>query len=78
MERNYPIVNLYFKSVWRSECILVQYVQFADIEDVFLRDMTKNMKMKFDKYWENNSVVISFAVMMDPRYKFQLIKYYFE
>lgn len=73
--RNYPTANLYFKSVWRIECLLIQY---ADSEDEFLKDMAKNMKNKFDKYWENYSVVLSFAAMMDPRYKFQLIKYCFE
>ncbi|XP_057523289.1 zinc finger BED domain-containing protein DAYSLEEPER-like isoform X1 [Amaranthus tricolor] len=71
---NYPTANLYFKSVWRIEYLLIQY---ADSEDEFLKDMAKNMKNKFDKYWENYSV-LSFAAMMDPRYKFQLIKYCFE
>ncbi|XP_057534065.1 zinc finger BED domain-containing protein DAYSLEEPER-like isoform X2 [Amaranthus tricolor] len=73
--RNYPTANLYFKSVWRIECLLIQY---ADSEDEFLKDMAKNMKNKFDKYWENYSVVLSFAAMMDPHYEFQLIKYCFE
>ena len=37
--------------------------------------MAKEMKEKFDKYWEHFSPVLSFAVILDPRYKLQCVKF---
>ncbi len=36
------------------------------------------MNEKFHKYWENFSVVLSFAVVLDPRYKLAFLKYCYE
>ncbi|XP_057520795.1 zinc finger BED domain-containing protein RICESLEEPER 2-like [Amaranthus tricolor] len=48
--------------------LLKPFDDITKYEDEFLKDMAKNMKNKFDKYWENYSVVLSFAAMMDPQY----------
>ena len=38
-------------------------------DDEIIRDMAKEMRTKFDKYWECYSVVLSFVVIFDPQYK---------
>ncbi|XP_072054757.1 zinc finger BED domain-containing protein RICESLEEPER 3-like [Arachis hypogaea] len=43
--------------------------------------MAEKMKSKYDKYWENinnTNMMIFIAVVLDPRYKLQLIKWSFE
>ncbi|XP_072090560.1 zinc finger BED domain-containing protein RICESLEEPER 1-like [Arachis hypogaea] len=43
--------------------------------------MAVKMKSKYDKYWENiknTNMMILIAVVLDPRYKLQLIKWSFE
>jgi hypothetical protein len=37
--------------------------------------MARRMKMKFEKYWDCYSVILSFAVILDPRYKLQFVEY---
>ena len=52
--------------VWKIECLLKTYV---DSEDSIIKDMAMRMKVKFDKYWSDYSVVL------DPRMKLSIIKY---
>ncbi|CAK8537933.1 unnamed protein product [Lathyrus sativus] len=37
--------------------------------------MARRMKKKFNKYWNSYSVVLSFAVILDPRYKLQFVEW---
>ncbi|XP_072054326.1 zinc finger BED domain-containing protein RICESLEEPER 2-like [Arachis hypogaea] len=49
--------------------------------DTVLSSMTEKMKSKYDKYWgniKNTNMMIFIAVVLDPRYKLQLIKWSFE
>ncbi|XP_027156229.1 zinc finger BED domain-containing protein DAYSLEEPER-like isoform X2 [Coffea eugenioides] len=39
--------------------------------------MASNMKTKFQKYWDCYSVILSFAIILDPRYKLQFVEYCF-
>ena len=50
----------------------------SSCEDVVLRSMATKMREKFKDYWDNYSMILSFAVILDPRYKFQLIMYCFQ
>jgi len=72
--RKYPTANLYLKNVWRIELLLSSY---ADCEDPFLKSMAMKMKEKFKDYWNSYSMILSFAAILDPRYKFQFVKYCF-
>lgn len=37
--------------------------------------MARRMENFFDKYWNSYSVVLSFAVILDPRYKLQFVEW---
>ena len=39
--------------------------------------MANQMISKFEKYWSEFSVVLAIAVVLDPRYKLRLVKYYY-
>ncbi|KAJ0603044.1 putative transcription factor C2H2 family [Helianthus annuus] len=72
---SYPTSDLYFHNVWKiQKCIEDQ----IDNVDNVLSDMAKEMKKKFDKYWESYSMVLSFAVVLDPRYKFKFVEFCFK
>ncbi|GJU65268.1 zinc finger BED domain-containing protein RICESLEEPER 2-like protein [Tanacetum coccineum] len=38
--------------------------------------MAKDMKTKFDKYWETYTMVLSIGAILDPRYKLNIIEFY--
>ncbi|KAK9734436.1 hypothetical protein RND81_04G139500 [Saponaria officinalis] len=72
--RKYPTSNLYLKCVWKIKCLLLEY---GSCEDEFLSEMARIMKVKFDKYWESYSLILSFAAVLDPRFKFQFVRHCF-
>nr|GMD09328.1 zinc finger BED domain-containing protein DAYSLEEPER-like [Ipomoea batatas] len=37
--------------------------------------MAKNMKLKFDKYWDEYSVILAMGAVFDPRLKLQFVEY---
>ncbi|XP_019167900.1 PREDICTED: zinc finger BED domain-containing protein DAYSLEEPER-like isoform X2 [Ipomoea nil] len=37
--------------------------------------MAKNMKAKFDKYWDDYSVILAMGAILDPRLKLQFVEY---
>ncbi|CAL5407309.1 unnamed protein product [Camellia sinensis] len=39
--------------------------------------MAGPMRVKFQKYWEECSLVLAIAVVLDPRFKMDLVEYYF-
>ncbi|KAJ4959550.1 hypothetical protein NE237_026661 [Protea cynaroides] len=55
----YPTANFYFKSV----------------DDGCLRSMACTMRLKFDKYWRDTNLFMALGVVLDPRYKIQLVEY---
>ncbi|KAF7131754.1 hypothetical protein RHSIM_Rhsim09G0046200 [Rhododendron simsii] len=71
----YPTANLYFHSVWR---IQVRILKELESEDQVIQAMAKVMKEKFGKYWDCYSVVLSFAIILDPRYKLQFVEFCYE
>ena len=45
-------------------------------EDVLIKNMAKLMIVKFEKYWDEYSVVLAFGVILDPRMKLETEKNY--
>ncbi|KAF7817627.1 zinc finger BED domain-containing protein RICESLEEPER 2-like [Senna tora] len=74
----YPTTNLFFLGVWRIQLRIIEVVNQSNIgsDDLIFR-MTMHMKVKFDKYWDSYSMVLSLAIILDPRYKLQLVEYCF-
>jgi len=51
---SYPTSNMCFLQVWKIQCLLMENVKD---EDVLIKNMAKLMIVKFDKYWDEYSVV---------------------
>ncbi|GJR02193.1 zinc finger BED domain-containing protein RICESLEEPER 2-like protein [Tanacetum coccineum] len=71
---SYPTSNLYFLKVFKIQSNIEEAIRNSD---PVISDMGKDMKTKFDKYWNDYCKVLSFAVIMDPRYKDKIIDYCF-
>ena len=46
-------------------------------DELFIKNMATQMMSKFQKYWEEIHGLMTVAVVLDPRYKFMLIEYFF-
>ncbi|WOK99873.1 hypothetical protein Cni_G08585 [Canna indica] len=66
----YPTSNLYFPATFKAYLMLKECNEGID-ED--LRKMAVKMLAKFAKYWSEFSVILSIAVILDPRYKLQFV-----
>ncbi|KAL0389072.1 UNVERIFIED_CONTAM: Zinc finger BED domain-containing protein DAYSLEEPER [Sesamum calycinum] len=71
----YPTSNLYFRYVWRIQMLLQEQMVSMDLA---ISGMAKDMKSKFDKYWECYSVVLTFAIVFYPRYKFEFVEFFYK
>ncbi|KAL0370775.1 UNVERIFIED_CONTAM: Zinc finger BED domain-containing protein DAYSLEEPER [Sesamum angustifolium] len=71
----YPTSNLYFLYVWRIQMLLQEHMVSMDLA---ISGMAKDMKSKFDKYWECYSVVLTFAIIFYPRYKFESVEFFYK
>ncbi|KAJ4949747.1 hypothetical protein NE237_014254 [Protea cynaroides] len=68
----YPTANFYFKSVSDVQNNLLRWEQS---DDGCLRSMACTMRLKFDKYWGDTNLFMALGVVLDPRYKMQLVEY---
>ena len=72
---SYPTANLYFMQVWKIECWLRAH---ETSDDETICQMVETMKLKFDKYWEDYSDILSIAAVLDPRLKFACLEYCYD
>nr|GME12223.1 zinc finger BED domain-containing protein RICESLEEPER 2-like [Ipomoea batatas] len=68
----YPTSNLYFRQVWKIEYLLTMNMKNGDS---VIKEMDCKMKIKFDKYWEQYSVILAMGAVLDPRMKFKLLEF---
>uniref|UniRef100_A0A5B7B8J3 Putative zinc finger BED domain-containing protein DAYSLEEPER n=1 Tax=Davidia involucrata TaxID=16924 RepID=A0A5B7B8J3_DAVIN len=66
--------NTFFHEAWK---IQLELARAATSEDPFISSLTKPMQEKFDKYWKDCCLVLSIAVVMDPRFKMKLVEFSF-
>ncbi|XP_021775207.1 zinc finger BED domain-containing protein RICESLEEPER 3-like [Chenopodium quinoa] len=71
----YPTSNLYVANICRIESLLVAA---SKGDDPKLKEMTDLMRCKFDKYWSDYSVLLSFAAILDPRFKLKFFETSFQ
>ena len=71
-DSSYPTANLYFMQVWKIESCLRDH---ATSEDESICEMVQIMKLKFDKYWDDYSDILSIAAVLDPKLKFKCLEY---
>ncbi|GAU19718.1 hypothetical protein TSUD_78430 [Trifolium subterraneum] len=58
--------NLYFLQVWKVQCVLVESLGG---EDEVIKRMAERMMSKFEKYWDEYSVILALGAVLDPRMK---------
>nr|GEV02804.1 hypothetical protein [Tanacetum cinerariifolium] len=75
LKTSYPTSYLYFHNVWK---IQLHIQEATNSWDPVISGMAKKMKTKFEKYWDTYSMILSFAVILDPRYKMKIVEYYFD
>ena len=70
----YPTANVFFLEVSK---IQTELTNASMSQDPLVRDLTKPLKDKFDKYWNECCLVLALAVVMDPRFKLKLVEFIF-
>ncbi|XP_048501335.1 zinc finger BED domain-containing protein RICESLEEPER 2 [Beta vulgaris subsp. vulgaris] len=70
----YPTSNLFLGEVYRVKRMLYSK---CDSSDVFVKEMVKNIKERFDKYWGECNLLMSIAVVLDPQIKLQSLEIVF-
>nr|XP_027126005.1 zinc finger BED domain-containing protein RICESLEEPER 2-like [Coffea arabica] len=70
----FPIANVFFPDICS---IQLQLMKWEQSEHDFFRHMAGPMKEKFEKYGEECSLVLTIAVVLDPRFKMDLVEYYY-
>lgn len=68
---DYPTANLYFANVVAIEKLLVVVHDHCILS---IRTMCMDMMEKYDKYWSDHSIILSIAVVLDPRYKLRFVR----
>ncbi|XP_073158102.1 zinc finger BED domain-containing protein DAYSLEEPER-like [Henckelia pumila] len=70
----YPTSNIFFHKVCGIQLKLME--DYAS-QDFFLCRLSKPLLETFSRYWEDCYLVLAIAVVMDPRFKMQLVKFNF-
>lgn len=66
----YPTTNLYYRGVVEVYLILRDDCFFGS---KFMEKTIDKMREKFNKYWEEYSMILSTVAVLDPRYKLEII-----
>ncbi|CAN1225533.1 Zinc finger BED domain-containing protein RICESLEEPER 2 [Linum grandiflorum] len=69
----YPTSNLFFPKI----CDLkLKLMEWKSDSDAIISAMATKMWTKFSKYWSEIHLLLAVAVVIDPRYKLELVEYY--
>ncbi|KAG6421326.1 hypothetical protein SASPL_117877 [Salvia splendens] len=49
----------------------------STIQDEVVKSMSLKMKLKFEKYWEEYSEILSMGAVFDPRMKLEVLEYFY-
>jgi len=64
-----PTSNLYFIQILKIQLVIEENLLNEDITLIF------NMKGKFQKYWKEYSIGLTFGAILDPQLKVDFITY---
>ncbi|KAH1254850.1 Zinc finger BED domain-containing protein RICESLEEPER 3 [Glycine max] len=67
--------NLYFPNICEIKLAIKQLITSLN---PMIQQMAKNVMIKFDKYWGVVHNVMGVAIVLDPKYKMELLEYYYE
>lgn len=73
-KKEYPTSNLYFSGIWKIQSLI--NVEVQDRNSI-LYDVAIEMNTKFKKYLDCYSLIFSFAIILDPRYKLEFVEFVF-
>ncbi|KAJ1694821.1 hypothetical protein LUZ63_011519 [Rhynchospora breviuscula] len=71
----YPTANLCFQAICKIQYVLKEESRGMD---EIIQSVAAKMLSIFDSYWREFSTILSVAVVLDPRYKLDLVDYAFE
>ncbi|KAD5802303.1 hypothetical protein E3N88_13663 [Mikania micrantha] len=72
---SYPTSNLFLVEIFK---VKKEIVNAFISDDDFLKNMSVLMYEKFEKYWGKIEVLMSFASILDPRFKRESVSWTFE
>uniref|UniRef100_A0A803MGU0 hAT-like transposase RNase-H fold domain-containing protein n=1 Tax=Chenopodium quinoa TaxID=63459 RepID=A0A803MGU0_CHEQI len=70
-ESEYPTSNFFLSEVYYIKEMLDR---IYDAPDMFVKDMVKNMKEGFDKYWGECNLIMAIGGILDPRVKMKVVE----
>lgn len=70
---SYPTSNLYFMKIWKIEFLLKENLSN---EYEVISHMCTRMMEKFEKYWNQYSMVLAFGAIFDPRIKLSMLEFF--
>lgn len=71
----YPTSNLYFPKICEMRLELTEWLGSSN---KLISDMASNMIDKFNEYWGDIHELMGVAAVFDPRYKMEMIEFYFD
>jgi hypothetical protein len=80
----YPTSHLYFYQLWNIKKLLNKEASIlkrklekeeASIQDITIANMVEQMQTKFNQYWKETYMSACIPVILDPRYKYDLLEY---
>ena len=67
----YHTSNIYFTQVWNIPLLFEKY---SVCDDLGVREMARDMQVKFDKYWKDYCVILAMRAALDPRIKINMLE----
>lgn len=65
----YPTSNLFLSEIRLVKQVIDKMIIHSNFH---IREMAREMKLKFDKYWGETNLIMSIGAVMDPRFKMKL------
>ncbi|GAA0164261.1 hypothetical protein LIER_19940 [Lithospermum erythrorhizon] len=70
---NYPTVNLFLMELCRVKALINAQLHLDSKKH--MHNMAIRMTLKYDKYWDECDLLLSFGSILDPRYKKGMIRF---